>query len=44
MIPVYSNVNGAVLICPNVEFFCPHDYSSVGDATASPESPSRTLM
>ena len=34
------------MLCPNVENFCPNNgqFFSVGDATASPASPCRTLM
>ena len=34
------------IICPNVENFCPNNshFSRVGDVTASPASPCRTLM
>jgi len=34
------------ILCPNFENFCPNNgqFFSVGDATASPASPRRTLM
>jgi len=37
---------GSCILCPNLKKFCPNNgqFFSVGDATASPASPCRTLM
>jgi len=46
MRPTSLSCECSCILCPNFENFCPSNgqFVSVGDATASPASPSRTLM